>query len=141
MTRQELRCFLRGFFCDCGDPPAATEALCWLLETWEDRDKAMYLELPKKIQDDGMQWLMCYFVNQLHLIEHGGGVMASWLTGKGSEVLAALRRERVDGFKKLHESYCKHGYDVSGPDGHDCAAHEGRQMTTPDRQRGARECV
>ena len=127
MTREELRVFLQDHFCGCGNPSGASASLLELLEIWEDKDRPMYKEIPKLVQDDGCAFLLMYLIDQhMGLIEHGGGVMASWLTGKGTEVMKALRNEKADGFEKLHEMHCIHGFDVDGPNTHDCRAADDR---------------
>lgn len=130
MNRQELRIFLDEHFCGCGNPTGATASLLRLLETFDrdfDKREAPYLSLPKWIPDDGAMFLLVYWIDHLGLIEHGGGVLASWLTPKGEELVQALRREKEDDFEKLHETHCAHGFDVEGPDTHDCSAFEAAQ--------------
>lgn len=129
MTRQELRRFLDKFFCGCGSPEAASASLLRLLEQYSDENRdgePAYKALPTWIPDEGIRYLVLYWLTELDLLEHGGGVMASWLTGKGQNVLEALRREKADDFEALHGMYCIHGYDVEGPgaEGHDCRAAE-----------------
>lgn len=127
MTREELRVFFQDHFCGCGSPPAAAGALLNLLEIWNDHDRAMYLELPKLVQDDGCGWLLLYLIDRhMGLIEHGGGVKASWLDRKGKQVLEALRCEKDDSFESLFGDHCCHGYDVSDPT-HDCSAFDAAQ--------------
>jgi hypothetical protein len=96
-----------------------------LLEIWSDEKLAMYQELPKLVQDDGCRWLLLYLIDQhMGLTEHGGGVMASWLDRSGKDVMEALRRECGDDFEALFKMHCIHGYDVEGPDTHDCSKAE-----------------
>ncbi len=122
MTRQELRVFLDKLYCGCGDPESASRSLLRLLEQFSDRNnEPAYLALPKWISDDGVMFLTLYWMSDLGLIEHGGGVLASWLTGLGSDVLKALRRESIDDFDGLHAMHCIHGYDMDDKI-HDCAA-------------------
>jgi hypothetical protein len=126
MTRQELRCFLDKHFCGCGNPTGATASLLRLLETFDhpfdDGREPPYKSLPKWIPDDGAMFLLVYWIDHLDLIEHGGGVLASWLTSKGKDLLEALRREKEDRFEALHGTYCIHGFDVEGSETHDCEA-------------------
>lgn len=137
MTREELRVFLQEHFCGCGNPTGATGALLRLLEVWDSKELAMYQELPKLVQDDGTMFLLVYLVDRhMGLTEHGGGVLASWLTPKGEAVLAALRRERADDFEKLHDTHCAHGFDVDGPNTHDCMAAEASLRTTSATPKG-----
>lgn len=120
MTRQELRVFLGEHFCGCGNPPSAARALLRLLEIWDSEELAMYQELPKLVQDDGAGFLLLYLVDRhMGLIEHGGGVLASWLTGTGARALEALRRESGADFAALFAAHCVHGYDVTDRS-HDC---------------------
>jgi hypothetical protein len=128
MTRQELRVFLMTWFCGCGAPEAATASLLRLLEQYSDEHREAdgepaYKALPKWIPDKGIMFLTLYWLTDLDLIEHGGGVLASWLTGKGQAVLEALRREKEDGFEALHASFCAHGYDLDDR-AHDCMTFE-----------------
>ncbi len=116
MTRQELRVFLQEHFCGCGDPESACRSLLRLLEQFSSHDhEAAYLALPKWIPDDGIMFLVLYWLDRQSLIEHGGGVLGSWLTDKGKETLEALRREAPDDFEALNEMSCVHGFDISGP--------------------------
>lgn len=128
MTREELRVFLGEHFCGCGNPTGASATLLEMLEIWNDKDRAAYLEFPKLIQDDGAMFLLVYLIDQhMGLLEHGGGVLASWLTSKGEAVMEALRREKADAFEALHEMHCAHGFDVEGDNTHDCMAYEASQ--------------
>lgn len=127
MTRAELRIFLDGFYCGCGAPEAASASFLRLLEQYNDEERdtrePAYKALPKWIPDDGLMFLTLYWLTHLDLLEHGGGVLASWLTDKGREVLGAMREEKADGFEALHGQYCVHGVDVDdiGPGKHDCS--------------------
>lgn len=125
MTRPELRVFLMKFFCGCGNPEEASRSLLRLMSLFADDAKGkpyqeFKAQLESLIPDIGIQNLMLYFLTELGLLEHGGGVFASWFTGKGDAVYEALKREEADGFEALHEMFCVHGYDVGDKD-HSCA--------------------
>lgn len=105
LDREELREFFDKHFCGCGNPRAAAGALLNLLEIWDSQERAMYKELPALVQDEGCQWLLLYLIDShMGLAEHGGGVMASWLTGHGKDVLEALRVEKADSFEELFKT-------------------------------------
>lgn len=129
MTREELRVFLQKWFCGCGSPQTASDALLRILEAYTEREppndyfKAWRL-IDEWFPDEGMRYLALYWLTDLDLIEHGGSVNASWLTGLGERVRDALRREKTDEFEKLHAMHCVHGFDVDGPNAHDCATVE-----------------
>lgn len=116
MTRQELRVALE-FYCGCGDPQAASATLTGLLESFDDGGDRRFVD--KVAPDNGAAMLILYWLTDLDLIEHGGSVSCSWLTGKGARWLEALKRERADNFEALHGMACVHGYDVTDTS-HDC---------------------
>ena len=115
MTREELRVFLEGWFCGCGNPDDAAARLCDLLTfhpLYENRG-----EFERLVPDSGIQHLLLYMLDHLGLTEHGGSVMGAWLSDKGKDVLTALERERSDNFEILTEGdICMHGYTF----GQDC---------------------
>ena len=58
----------------------------------------------------------------------GTTIDGSWLTEKGKEIQAALRREwDADRFESLFDDRCVHGYLVAdiGPGRHECVKAEG----------------
>lgn len=71
--------FLQGRvlgFCCCGEPKKMLFEIC------------EYLESPKIDRDDwSNSMLMCYYVNSVGLLEHGGSVECGWLTEKGKRFI------------------------------------------------------
>ena len=106
MTTAKLSVFLQKWFCGCGVPENACESLRKLLkwhEDWDHRD-----EMREYLGE--LKYLTLYTLDHFELIEHGGGVGSSWLTGLGENVLAGLEREKVaDGYESLLETRCIHG--------------------------------
>lgn len=130
MTTEELYVFLMETFCGCGAPGEAAEFLMKALEWLENKSekyragqtfeesKAEFVAL---MQTDGARYFMFYVLCSLDLEEHGGSV-PGWTTGKGSRVLAALKREHAaDGFASLLDTQrCIHGFDVENFGTHKC---------------------
>jgi hypothetical protein len=101
MTRPELRVFLGGWFCGCGNPEDAAAALLRLLNLHPLSDHRD--EFEKWVPDSGLQYLLLYSLDRYELTEHGGTVGGAWLTSKGEAVRDALAREEGDGFAALTE--------------------------------------
>jgi hypothetical protein len=87
------------------------EVLCRLLELHPLYDHRDEVEAFFN-KNTGLEYLVLYMIDHLELTEHGGSVGGAWLTDKGKAVMAALQRERVDGFEALGEQSCMHGYSV-----------------------------
>ena len=118
MTRPNLRVFLNGWFCGCGNPELACARLRDILKLhplYDNREALKAL-----IPDTGMEMLVLYFLDHLDLTEHGGGIGGAWLTDKGKAVLEALEREAGDGFETLTGMCCVHGYSVELDDHESC---------------------
>lgn len=119
MTRQELRVFLGGWFCGCGNSEDGAAALLRLLRLhplYENRDS-----FEDWVPDDGIEYLLLYTLDHFDLTEHGSTVSGAWLSDKGEAVRGALEREEVDGFEALFADHCVHGYDIDD-ESHDCFA-------------------
>lgn len=120
MTRPEIRICLSGWFCGCGSPSAAANALLLLLDM-----HPMYDGWDKLYEFTGGRedaaYLLLYTLDSHDLAEHGGSVGGQWLTKKGEALLSGLRREYdEDGFTALFdEDYCIHGISVDDH-AHDC---------------------
>lgn len=122
MTRQELRVLLDAQFCGCGAPGDAAAAILRLLRLHERGDnsettwRAQRKEIEEWLPDDGVRFLLMYWLDRLELTEHGGSVEGAWLTEKGGAVLEALAREEEDDFEALFAEHCVHGFDVGDND-------------------------
>lgn len=114
-TSPELRVLFMEEFCGCGRPEAAYGALLRLLRLHDDhRD-----QLKEWVADEGIEYLLLYWLYRMGLTAHGGSVGGGWLTDKGKAVLAGLEREAEDDFERLTGDYCVHGYGIE--DGvHNC---------------------
>jgi hypothetical protein len=110
MTRAELRVFLDGWFCGCGSPEAASEALLRLLRLHPAYDHGP--EIEEALPDDGLRYLTLYTLERFELTEHGGSVDGGWLTETGTAVRDALSAEEADEFSALHGPACAHGIDL-----------------------------
>lgn len=122
MSREELSVFLQEWFCGCGNPEDAADALLRLL-----RLHPMYehgKELDEWVGDNGLAYLLLYSLDRYDLTEHGGSVMGAWLTEKGTAVRDALAREEADEFEELFTQRCVHGFDIDD-ESHDCMAADG----------------
>jgi hypothetical protein len=111
VTTPELRVFFQSWFCGCGAPDDAADALRRLLLWHERRDdvEELYVLLP----DTGMQYLLLYTLDRYELTEHGGSVIGAWLTDKGKAILAALVREKeLDNYESLFVTSCVHGIAI-----------------------------
>lgn len=83
-------------FCGCGSPEDAYELVRDILrlapfyEGWKDGtpNRAKVRELLGRT--DAVFYLVLYQLDRAGLIEHGGGIGASWLTQKGVHVLALM---------------------------------------------------
>lgn len=121
MTRAEIRICLAGWFCGCGSPESAANALLLLLDM-----HPMYEGWDKLNEFTGGRedaYLLLYTLDSHDLAEHGSSVGGQWLTDKGEALLAGLRREYAeDGFGVLFdEQYCIHGIGIGvDADEHDC---------------------
>lgn len=113
MTIQELRVFLSEWFCGCGSPEDAAEALRKLLSLHPPYDHRK--EFEAWIQDSGLAMLVLYTLDHFGLTEHGGTVGGGWLTDKGQAVLAALEAASPDHFAALESNWCIHGYSLGEP--------------------------
>ena len=105
-------------FCGCAMPNKAAKFLhCVLLhfketrENWPEKENKQvqdtWIKDKIKRQDElfcnheGIQTLVLYWVHYFGLTEHGGGVMASWLSVEGEELLEAF--EAID-MKKIYDN-------------------------------------
>jgi hypothetical protein len=110
MTRPELRVFLQEWFCGCGDPEAAAQALLSLLKNPSlYRNEYFYQTV---LPDPGTRYLLLYILDRFELTEHGSSIYGAWLTEKGKAVRDALAREESDNFNTLMEQSCIHGYSI-----------------------------
>jgi hypothetical protein len=108
MTREELRVFLQGWFCGCGNPDDAAKTLHDVLAAHVARDRDTLTAL---LPDVGVRHLLLYTLDHFGLTEHGSSVEGAWLTDKGTRVFEALVREAPDNFETLTEGdVCIHGY-------------------------------
>lgn len=127
MTREELRVYLAGWFCGCGNPEEACGALLRLLRLhplYEHR-----LEFEAWMPDDGIGYLLLYRLDRDDLTEHGGNVGGGWLTARGEAVRDALVAEEGDEFEALMGDHCVHGFDVADQ-AHDCMAVYASEVAT-----------
>jgi hypothetical protein len=57
----------------------------------EDRDKENYFDILREFfNNEGMMWLMLYFLDRENLMTHGGAASSGWLTEKGEEFFTLL---------------------------------------------------
>lgn len=97
MTRGELRDFLfEKWFCGCGDPAVAAEALRLLLRLHPLHEAENRAQLERMVPGEGVRYLVLYMLDRAGLTEHGGTVGGGWLSPKGKEVLAALEEASGD---------------------------------------------
>lgn len=119
MARSELRVLFANEFCGCGSPEAAWATIYHLLALhplYDSQD-----ELQERYPELGSRMLMLGRLDELGLTEHGGTIEGGWLTKKGEQVKAALKRERADDFEGLAgNGHCIHGFDFDAD--HDCMA-------------------
>jgi len=79
-------------FCGCGLPGEAMEfvgkVMRLLRDMHDDHDvwDAKWKELDELFPNDGIRYLVYYYLDNLELTEHGGSV-PGWLTEKGKQVL------------------------------------------------------
>lgn len=112
MTRAELRVFLGDWYCGCGDPEEASEALYQLLRAVEA--KSLWDSISDAIpKEEGLRFLLIYSLDSKGLLEHGCNIQYPWLSPLGARVLRALEAEAGDDFEALHGDYCLHGVDVA----------------------------
>lgn len=93
-TEPNGSCFFFGDFplCGCGDPESALGLILNVLTAAEENK-----DLLKAIGGDTpANWLALYAIDHAKLIEHGGSIHYSWLTGKGLAALAYLREHGVE---------------------------------------------
>jgi hypothetical protein len=80
--------------CGCGNPEDAYELIRRVL------DLAPFHQHPESVRDlighDGSYHLVLSLLTNAGLIEHGGGIGGSWLTGKGKHYRELLRRYEWD---------------------------------------------
>lgn len=113
MTLPELRVFLQKWFCGCGRPATAVEALRTILALHPLYEDGNCLET--LIPNEGVLYLTLYTLDRFDLTEHGSGIRFGWLTDKGTAVLAALEREKAtDGYDTLFAPACVHGQLIDG---------------------------
>lgn len=120
MNRHELRIFLKDWFCGCGSPDMACDALRNLLEMHSIPYEQRKREIAELIPNEGIQYLIFYALDHFDLTEHGGTVDGAWLSDKGKAVLAALNRERFDNYDSLNENCCAHGYSIETDELNEC---------------------
>lgn len=91
-------------FCGCGCPDEAFELLRQVLAAfsekidWDAPDaKERYKDWAKRFRDllpvddnPGLAYSYLYWMDSKNLIEHGSGILSSWLTEDGRRVLAIL---------------------------------------------------
>lgn len=135
LTRPELRVELQ-FFCGCGDPEGAADALLEILDLHPLYD---HQEEFKRLfpTNWGQRYLVLYMLDEVTRawrkdkregwFEHGGSVGGQWLTDKGNAVRDALHREKeADNFEGLFPDggHCVHGFaeNDEGYEAHDCMA-------------------
>lgn len=117
MTREQLRVEFADSWCGCGNPEEGyrlVRQVLLLCPLYDHRP-----EFEELIPDTGVEMIVLGLLDNLGLIEHGGGIGGSWLTSKGEAALKALNREAHDGFESLADDYCIHGNDFNDPE-HDC---------------------
>lgn len=93
-TRLEMPDFmyeLYGHFCGCGAPELAYQEVINELRRLADRGKP-----PEGHDENGLWWLLVYFLDSLDLTEHGISVRGAWLTDKGGDVLKFLEEHGAD---------------------------------------------
>lgn len=100
MGREELRELLIGnVTCGCGDPYAVAQLVLDVLALHPLYEGGALAEQPS----DGLWYFVLGVLDSLGLTEHGGSIGGGWLTDKGKATLAALERERNDGFEELFD--------------------------------------
>ncbi len=87
-------------WCGCGSPSEGYAALLETLQSYHtngDRRKWSEARGGNWSGDgNGYDYLILYFLNAHHLMEHGGSVGGSWLTKKGESVLRFLEEWGTD---------------------------------------------
>jgi hypothetical protein len=96
MTLNELQEYIYGElgFCGCGLPEetiALLRDVLSVIESDEPNYKALLPLLDHK-KTPGLVYTYLYLLDDKGLTDHGSGVMACWLTDKGSELLDSLRQ-------------------------------------------------
>jgi hypothetical protein len=148
MTRFELYEFLNEHMCLCGQPDKALQRLLDLLRHFEKQEPVETKRLPFDhpdavafraakeaaltawLPDEGAQHLLFYWIDHLHLIEHGGSVGASWLTKEGETLLKMLAAEEHDWAAFNELSTCGFCGGDGTEDGKTCACCNGSGLAT-----------
>jgi hypothetical protein len=114
MTVEQLRVALYRWFCGCGLPDEAADALRKLLQFHANLDSgARSLDAAKAfVPDAGTRYLLLYALNHFGWIEHGSSIDGAWLSEEGEALLAGLQREAASGHAFLDAIACVHGVDV-----------------------------
>jgi hypothetical protein len=125
VTRQELRIFLDGWYCECGDPERASQELLNLLRMHPLHQGGGWDKLEDRL-GLGFAYLLLYTLDHFDLTELAGVINGGWLTEKGEAVRDALAREEADEFEALLAGHCSAGRDEDDP-GHLVDAPENEQ--------------
>jgi hypothetical protein len=96
--------------CSCGNPEDTLFFIRDVLQLMEDynKDKMVWEEFYDKKEalvkadNEGLYWLLWYYLDDKGLTEHGGNVSGCWLTTKGYEVLVMLN-EWIDDLRSKGE--------------------------------------
>jgi len=112
MTPAELHNYIfTNLVCGCGDPLAVVLRIRDILQALRDRSTeapksaVAYGEVSQRIHEllghasglkEPLYWWAWYALDNLGLIEHGSNIEGSWLTDKGSELLAALTTSDIE---------------------------------------------
>lgn len=80
------------FFCGCGSPESALEALHKILRCLPLYERDNQEAFEKLVPDDGVQYFILYVLDEMKLTEHGGSVGGCWLDDRGKDLLGALDR-------------------------------------------------
>lgn len=95
-TEDEL-CHLYAVFygdmqlCGCNVPDMAWEEIRWMLQQCPLYD-GTWAEVERRYGGAGAAHIMLGSIDNAGLIEHGGTIAGSWITGKGQWVLDTLNR-------------------------------------------------
>jgi hypothetical protein len=96
--------------CGCGNPDDTLMYIIDVLQLMEDYHNNLmtweeYYEKQHalaKADNEGLSWLLWYWLDDKGLTEHGGNVSGCWLTTKGYEVLQMLN-EWIDDLRAKGE--------------------------------------